>query len=168
MPNITTNHAIIWHKYQSWYLKIVSNFSRQKITCNNLGISLLVFEPNITTNHAITYTYYKQIKWNFDGSRLPLHSRKRLKATVSGLKKNGRHEEKGRKTTILNRSRNKCILLYTDDLYSTDSSDYSWIQQSCNFHLGDSLGDELHSVWLLFYSLIALLLLLFLWQWLLL
>ena len=108
MPNITTNHAIIWHKYQSWYFKIVSNFSRQKITCNNLEISLLVFEPNITTNHAITYTYYKQIKWNFDGSRLPLHSRKRLKATVSGLKKNGRHEEKGRKTTILNRSRNKC------------------------------------------------------------
>ena len=87
MPNITTNHAIIWHKYQSWYFKIVSNFSRQKITCNNLEISLLVFVPNITTNHAITYAYYKQIKRNFDGSRLPLQSRKRLKATVSGLKK---------------------------------------------------------------------------------
>ena len=33
----------IWHKYHSWYFKIVE-------------ISLVVFMPNITTNHAITYT----------------------------------------------------------------------------------------------------------------
>ena len=38
---------------------IVSNFTRltaREITCNNFGISLVVFMPNITTNHAITYT----------------------------------------------------------------------------------------------------------------
>ena len=35
-----------WHKYRSWYFKIVSNFK----------ISLMVFMSNITTNHAITYT----------------------------------------------------------------------------------------------------------------
>ena len=38
----------IWHKYHSWYFKIVSNFE----------ISLVVFIPNITTNHAITYTNF--------------------------------------------------------------------------------------------------------------
>ena len=40
---------------------------------------------------------------NFDGSSLPLHSSKRLKAESQQLflgKKNGTQEEKGRKTTI--------------------------------------------------------------------
>ena len=49
----------IWHKYHSWYFKIVSNFTRltaREITYNNFEISLVVFMPNITTNHAITYT----------------------------------------------------------------------------------------------------------------
>ena len=49
----------IWHKYHSWYFKIVTNFTRltaREITYNNFEISLVVFMPNITTNHAITYT----------------------------------------------------------------------------------------------------------------
>ena len=49
----------IWHKYHSWYFKIVSNFTRLmacEISYNNFEISLLLFMPNITTNHAITYT----------------------------------------------------------------------------------------------------------------
>ena len=53
----------IWHKYQSWYFKIVSNFTHltaQEITYNNFEISLVEFMPNITTNHAITYTNYKK------------------------------------------------------------------------------------------------------------
>ena len=51
----------IWHKYHSWYFKIVSNFTRltaREITYNNFEISLVVFMPNITTNHAFTYTYW--------------------------------------------------------------------------------------------------------------
>ena len=40
----------IWHKYHSWYFKIVSNYY------NNFEISLVVFMPNIKTKHAITYT----------------------------------------------------------------------------------------------------------------
>ena len=60
---LTNNSMIcsdIWHKYHSWYFKIVSNFTRptaREITYNNFEISLVVFMPNITTNHAITYTY---------------------------------------------------------------------------------------------------------------
>ena len=49
----------IWHKYHSWYFKIVSNFTRlmaRQITYNNFEISLVIFMPNITTNHAITCT----------------------------------------------------------------------------------------------------------------
>ena len=49
----------IWHKYHSWYFKIVSNFTRltaREIMYNNFEISLVVFMTNITTNHAITYT----------------------------------------------------------------------------------------------------------------
>ena len=49
----------IWHKYHSWYFKIVSNFTRltaREITYNNFEISLVVFMPNTTTNHAISYT----------------------------------------------------------------------------------------------------------------
>ena len=49
----------IWHRYHSWYFKIVSNFIRltaREITYNNFEISLVVFMPNIATNHAITYT----------------------------------------------------------------------------------------------------------------
>ena len=48
----------IWHKCHSWYIQIVSNFTRltaREITYNNFEISLVVFMPNITTNHAITY-----------------------------------------------------------------------------------------------------------------
>ena len=51
----------IWHKYHSWYFKIVSNFTRltaREIMYNDFEISLVVFMPNITTNHAITYIYY--------------------------------------------------------------------------------------------------------------
>ena len=54
----------IWHKYHSWYFKIVSNFTRltaREITYNHFEISLEVFMPNITTNNAITYTYKKNI-----------------------------------------------------------------------------------------------------------
>ena len=54
----------IWHKYHSWYFKIVSNFTRltaREITYNHFEISLVVFMPNITTNNAITYTYKKNI-----------------------------------------------------------------------------------------------------------
>ena len=50
----------IWHKYHSWYFKIVPNFTRltaREITYNNFEMSLVAFMPNITTNHAITYTY---------------------------------------------------------------------------------------------------------------
>ena len=52
----------IQHKYDSWYFKIVSNFSNftrltaREIMDNNFEISFVVFMPNITTNHAITYT----------------------------------------------------------------------------------------------------------------
>ena len=52
----------IWHKYHSWYFKIVSNFTHltaREITYNNFEISLVVFMPNITTNHAFTNTNYK-------------------------------------------------------------------------------------------------------------
>ena len=51
----------IWHKYHSWYFKIVSNFTRltaREIMYNNFEISLVVFMPNIATNHAITYTNF--------------------------------------------------------------------------------------------------------------
>ena len=54
----------IWHKYHSWYFKIVSNFTRltaREITYNNFEISLVVFMPNITTTYAIiTYTNTKK------------------------------------------------------------------------------------------------------------
>ena len=53
----------IWHKYHSWYFKIVSNFTRltaREITYNNFKISLVVFMPNITANPAITNTYSDQ------------------------------------------------------------------------------------------------------------
>ena len=46
----------IWHKYHSWYFKIVANFTRltaHEITYNNFEKSLVVFMPNITTNHTI-------------------------------------------------------------------------------------------------------------------
>ena len=49
----------IWHKYHSWYFKIVSNYTRltaREMTYNNFEISLVIFMPNITTNHAITCT----------------------------------------------------------------------------------------------------------------
>ena len=49
----------MWHKYHSWYFKIVSSFTRltaREITYNNFNISLMAFMPNITTNQAITYT----------------------------------------------------------------------------------------------------------------
>ena len=42
----------IWHKYHSWYFKIVSNFIR--LTASEITYKM----PNITTNHAITYTDY--------------------------------------------------------------------------------------------------------------
>ena len=45
----------IWHKYHSWYFKIVS-----VVTYSNFEISLVEFMPDITTNHAITYTN----RWN--------------------------------------------------------------------------------------------------------
>ena len=58
-----TNNSMIWHdiwhKYRSWYFKIVSNFIRlmaHEITYNNSEISLVVFMTNIITNHAITNT----------------------------------------------------------------------------------------------------------------
>ena len=54
----------IWHKYHSWYFKIVSNFTlltAREITYNRFEISLVVFKPNITTNKAITCTYKKNI-----------------------------------------------------------------------------------------------------------
>ena len=56
----------IWHKYHSWYFKIVSNCTRLsalEITYNNFEISLGVFMPNITTNHAITYTNLRNYLW---------------------------------------------------------------------------------------------------------
>ena len=60
--------AGIWHKYHSWYFKIVSNFTRlsaRDIKCNNFEISSVVFMPNITTNHAITYTNRTHpVKWS--------------------------------------------------------------------------------------------------------
>ena len=49
----------IWHKYHSWYFKIVSNLTRPtacEIWRNNFEISLVVFMPKITKNNAITYT----------------------------------------------------------------------------------------------------------------
>ena len=49
----------VWHKYHSWYFKIVSNYTRptaREMIYNNFKISLMVFTPNITTNHAITCT----------------------------------------------------------------------------------------------------------------
>ena len=58
----------IWHKYHSWYFKIVSNFTRLtacEITYNNFEVSLVVFIPNITTNHAITYTNTADHSCNF-------------------------------------------------------------------------------------------------------
>ena len=54
----------IWHKYHSWYFKIVSNFTRltaREITHNNFELSLVVFMPNITTNHAISCTNHFSI-----------------------------------------------------------------------------------------------------------
>ena len=51
----------IWHKYHSWYFKIVSNFTcltAREITYNDFEISLEGFMPNITTNHGIIYTYF--------------------------------------------------------------------------------------------------------------
>ena len=42
----------IWHKYHSWYFKIVSNFTR--LTASEITYNL----PNITTNHASTCTDY--------------------------------------------------------------------------------------------------------------
>ena len=56
----------IWHKYNTWYFKIVSNFTCLKarlIAFNNFEISLVVFMPKITTNHAITYTNFTYGKW---------------------------------------------------------------------------------------------------------
>ena len=53
----------IWHKYHSWYFKIVSNFTRltaREFTYNHFEIPLVVFMPNITTNHVITYTKYTE------------------------------------------------------------------------------------------------------------
>ena len=63
----------IWHKYHSWYFKIVSNFTRltaREITYNNFEISLVVFIPNITTNHAITYTNLRENLNAWGGERL--------------------------------------------------------------------------------------------------
>ena len=63
----------IWHKYHSWYFKIVSNFTRLKareITYNNFEISPVVFMPNITTIHATTYTN-KQNFPGFQGFQFP-------------------------------------------------------------------------------------------------
>ena len=62
----------IWHKYHSWYFKIVSNSTRltaREITFNNFEISLVVFMSNITTNHAIQTPlkfdihFYKWLFW---------------------------------------------------------------------------------------------------------
>ena len=67
----------IWHKYHSWYFKIVSNFNRltaREITYNNFEISLVVFMSNITTNHAITYT-----NWNKQCVKLTLFHNWRYK-----------------------------------------------------------------------------------------
>ena len=58
----------IWHKYHSWYFKIVSNFTdltAREIMSNNFKISLVVFMPDITTNHAITYTNFFNYKLEF-------------------------------------------------------------------------------------------------------
>ena len=63
----------IWHKYHSWYFKIVSNFTRltaREIAYNNFEISLDVFMPNITTNHAITYTNLRENLNAWGGERL--------------------------------------------------------------------------------------------------
>ena len=49
----------IWHKYHSWYFKVVSNFTHltaREITYKNFEIWRVLFMPNITINHAITYT----------------------------------------------------------------------------------------------------------------
>ena len=46
----------IWHKYHSWYFKIVSNFTRlttREITYNNFEVSPVVVMPNITPNHVL-------------------------------------------------------------------------------------------------------------------
>ena len=46
----------IWHKYHSWYFKIVSNFTRltaREITYNNFEVSHVVVMPNITPNHVL-------------------------------------------------------------------------------------------------------------------
>ena len=54
----------IWHKYHSWYFKIISNFTRltaREIMYNNIAISLVVFMSNIPANHAITDTNYVNI-----------------------------------------------------------------------------------------------------------
>ena len=53
----------IWHKYHSWYFKIVSNFTRltaREITNNNFEIPQVIFMSNITTNHAITYANFTE------------------------------------------------------------------------------------------------------------
>ena len=47
----------IWHKYHSWYFKIVSNFTL-KITYNNFEISLVVFMPKY--HYKSCYYLYKK------------------------------------------------------------------------------------------------------------
>ena len=52
----------IWHKCHSWYLKIVSNFTRltaREITYNNFEIPPVVFMPNITKKNKSCYYLYK-------------------------------------------------------------------------------------------------------------
>ena len=63
----------IWHKYHSWYFKIVSHFTRltaREITCNNFEILLVVFMSNITTNHAITYANFSKLGFDPDTVRV--------------------------------------------------------------------------------------------------
>ena len=83
---------------------------------------------------------------------------KRLKVESQQLfvgkkkKKLAPKRRKEEKQQFLNERRNRCILLYTDAFIAL-RAEITDCDNSCNFHLGDFLGDELHSVW--YCSLIA-------------
>ena len=58
----------IWHKYNLWHFKIVSNFTRLtacEITYNNFEISRVVFMPNIAYKSCYyQYKYFTKKAWS--------------------------------------------------------------------------------------------------------
>ena len=65
-------------------------------------------------------------------------------------KKNGTQEEKGTKTTIFEQEKKQNAYYCTQMIFIALTAAITHGYNSCNFHLGDSLGDELHSVWYCF------------------